>query len=164
MVRCQNCGQNNSNENNFCRFCGTKFSHMPLHPPTENQMEAPSIRRPYLWKTDELQLKKWATKITQRINQFPYLTDIRKQTNQDIHTQQNKETQVYHANQQSVAAYSYSCPMCASRRLPKVTREISTEGWVIFAVLLTFCFPLFWIGLMIKKNVEMCPDCNFKSG
>jgi hypothetical protein len=49
-----------------------------------------------------------------------------------------------------------------SQFLPRMERRISTAGWITFAVLLVFFFPLFWIGLLIKEDVRICPACNTK--
>ena len=59
-------------------------------------------------------------------------------------------------------AYGYRCPRCASQALPNVVRKISTAGWITFAVLMVAFFPLFWIGLLIKEDVRVCPVCNLR--
>lgn len=51
------------------------------------------------------------------------------------------------------------CPFCATTYPPMVQRRISTGGWVTFAVLFLFCFPLFWIGLLMKENRLVCSAC-----
>ena len=38
-------------------------------------------------------------------------------------------------------------------------RRISTGGWITFGVLLVLCFPLFWIGLLIKEDYRVCGTC-----
>jgi hypothetical protein len=30
---------------------------------------------------------------------------------------------------------------------------------VVFAVMITFCFPLFFIGLLMKERYRVCGDC-----
>lgn len=37
--------------------------------------------------------------------------------------------------------------------------KISTAGWVTFWLLMIFCFPLFWIGLLMKERRLMCRNC-----
>jgi hypothetical protein len=49
-----------------------------------------------------------------------------------------------------------------SQFLPKIERRISTTGWVVFAVLLVAFLPLFWIGLLIKEDVQICPSCKIR--
>jgi hypothetical protein len=51
-----------------------------------------------------------------------------------------------------------------SNMMPRLERKISTAGWITFAVLLVFFFPLFWIGLLIKEDVHICPACNTQVG
>ncbi len=40
--------------------------------------------------------------------------------------------------------------------------RISVAGWIVFAVLLLFCFPLFWIGLLIKEEYRSCYECGVR--
>ena len=190
MIRCQNCGQGNSNGSNFCRFCGVKFSHMlpkkpnrqqptqpvnrqqppPVHrqsPPLQRQPERPQpppVRRPYSWKTDEFQVKDTSAKKTQRINQVRPLADIPSQQNQQITHQRQSQPPQYHQHQQRLNSYGYRCPRCATQLMPVSSRKISSAGWVTFAILLVTFFPLFWIGLLIKENVQTCPICNVRVG
>jgi RNA polymerase subunit RPABC4/transcription elongation factor Spt4 len=53
----------------------------------------------------------------------------------------------------------YRCPRCGTTYLPIVETKISQDGWVVFILLLFFCFPLFWIGLMMKQETRICPMC-----
>jgi RNA polymerase subunit RPABC4/transcription elongation factor Spt4 len=71
------------------------------------------------------------------------------------------------ATPQGMAAYSppsmagagYRCPHCGSTYPPITERRISSEGWIVFIALLFFCFPLFWIGLLMKEELRICPMC-----
>ncbi|HEY0321519.1 MAG TPA: LITAF-like zinc ribbon domain-containing protein [Pyrinomonadaceae bacterium] len=58
-----------------------------------------------------------------------------------------------------VATGGYRCPHCGSTYPPIAEKRISTEGWVVFAALLIFCLPLFWIGLLMKEELRLCPMC-----
>ena len=49
-----------------------------------------------------------------------------------------------------------------SKYTPRIERRISTAGWITFAVLLVFFFPLFWIGLLIKEDAVVCQTCNLR--
>lgn len=51
------------------------------------------------------------------------------------------------------------CPECGSKEPPVSRWKVSATGWVLFAVLLLFCFPLFWIGLLITEEQRECYDC-----
>jgi ribosomal protein L40E len=51
------------------------------------------------------------------------------------------------------------CPYCRTTYPPIIRRQISTAGWITFAVLLVFCWPLFWIGLLIREDIRICSAC-----
>jgi RNA polymerase subunit RPABC4/transcription elongation factor Spt4 len=154
MNTCQNCGQVNSAESQFCRFCGTKFTQQ--HPQPQPQQYSPQPRayeftppRPYAWQTDEYQTKSEprgtanaGDPMTQRHVQFPVQPA----------PLANRGMQFMDPN--------YRCPNCMSQFLPKTERRISTAGWIVFAVLLVAFFPLFWVGLLIKEDVHTCPSCS----
>ena len=141
MIQCQNCGQGNAPESQFCRFCGTKFLIRQPMPQAGYDYQAP---RPYSWKTDEFQTQ----------------TDPRK-TPQGAHNAWSSvgPTHLAAPNSQYMSG-NYRCPNCMSQFLPKIEKRISTTGWIVFAVLLVVFFPLFWIGLLIKEDVHVCPSCN----
>jgi hypothetical protein len=61
MIQCQTCGQANSTESNFCRFCGARFTQQEGE---SNFDFAPP--RPYVWKTDEFQTAKPQPRKTNR--------------------------------------------------------------------------------------------------
>lgn len=58
----------------------------------------------------------------------------------------------------------FRCPMCGDTGAPLQRDKISTAGWVIFAVLLLFCFPLCFIGLLQKEQYRVCGRCNHNLG
>ncbi len=91
--------------------------------------------RPYAWKTDEFQTDVSA----RRTGQYP-------------------APAVSPGYQPP--ALAFRCPRCMSHLAPKIEKRISTAGWITFAVLLVFFFPLFWIGFFIKEDVQICPVCN----
>jgi hypothetical protein len=149
MNPCQNCGKLNSGESNFCRFCGTKFNVRQAVP--KNPYNDYSSPRPYAWKTDEFQTQT-EPRPTEPVHAptQPF----------DPASYQPAPLSVHSAPPGTYGAFS--CPHCASWAPPRVERRISTAGWIIFAVLLVFFFPLFWIGLLIKEEVQICPTCNSK--
>jgi hypothetical protein len=51
------------------------------------------------------------------------------------------------------------CPFCDSTARPYSTWVISQAGWILFAVLLLFFFPLCWIGLLMTEPEYRCSDC-----
>jgi RNA polymerase subunit RPABC4/transcription elongation factor Spt4 len=62
------------------------------------------------------------------------------------------------------AAAGYRCPFCGTTQLPLIEKKISTDGWLVFAALLLFCFPFFWVGLLMKKEHHVCPVCRVDLG
>ena len=152
MNPCQNCGKLNAGDINFCRFCGTKFNFQ--QPVIENPYDY-SAPRPYAWKTDEFQTQNEARK-TLPIDRVQPLTNQLNAANQNYRPAPLTYQQPQHLNQ------AFRCPYCMSQYLPRLERRISTAGWITFAVLLVFFFPLFWIGLLIKEDVQVCQSCNSK--
>ncbi|CAN5722507.1 hypothetical protein BH24ACI2_BH24ACI2_16290 [soil metagenome] len=168
MNTCQNCGQTNSQESNFCRFCGTRFGQMQKQ--TDYEIQTP---KPYAWKTDEFQIEKQrqhqpnprnTTHLHNNLPNFPHQQQnpappVRHPygTNPDVAIQQN-----HYYHQPQMIAQAYRCPRCFSQHLPRYEKKISTAGWIVFAVLLITFFPLFWIGFLIKEDVRICPMCNLR--
>ena len=153
MIQCTNCGQVNNDTSNFCRFCGTKF----LQSQTSNEASYEySPPRPYSWKTDEFQVaENKKPRPPQPINQ------VQPVGNPWAAHQSPRPQPLVHQQQQNMA-HGYLCPRCSSQLFPRFERKISTAGWIVFAVLLVTFFPLFWIGLLIKEDVRVCPVCNLR--
>ena len=153
MNPCQNCGKLNTFETNFCRFCGTKFT-VQSPPVVENPYDY-SAPKPYAWKTDEFQTQNEARKTMPGEHPRPAAGQFN-QANQNYRPAPLAYSQSNQIGQQ------FRCPHCMSHYPPRVERRISTAGWITFAVLLVFFFPLFWIGLLIKEEVQICQTCNTK--
>ena len=154
MSLCQNCGKVNTPEAVFCRFCGTKFNFQkPVLASDPFDHAAP---RPYSWKTDEFQTQNEARPTVHLPNQ-----SRTEQFHQPSPMQYRPAPLAYQPNQ---IAQNFRCPNCMSNFMPRMERRISTAGWITFAVLLVFFFPLFWIGLLIKEDVAVCQSCNTKLG
>lgn len=51
------------------------------------------------------------------------------------------------------------CDYCGSTEPPYRTSQISQAGWIVFALMLVFFFPLFWIGLLMTETNYTCRDC-----
>lgn len=48
-----------------------------------------------------------------------------------------------------------------------MTKTISSTGVIVLVVLLLFCFPLFWLPLVMdscKEDVRKCAACGIKLG
>jgi DNA-directed RNA polymerase subunit RPC12/RpoP len=56
------------------------------------------------------------------------------------------------------------CPFCGTKEPPIYRTEISQTGWIIFVVMLVVFFPLFFIGLLMKEEVAVCPECGGREG
>lgn len=144
MIYCSNCRQTNDDGTNFCRSCG----HRLVLPQTQQlPLENPTAPRPYMWKTDEYQI----TPPAQKTQQLPL----------------NNVTPPYNSTalsnpQNTHFVAGYRCPRCGTQNLPYITRQISTAGWITFAVLFVTTFIFFWIGLLLKEDVKVCPVCNYK--
>ncbi len=147
MIQCQNCGKSNAPESQFCRYCGNRMAA----PQPQNYDARPP--RPYSWQTDEFQTQ----------------NEPRKGRSTSAHVQVPQQTgfpqqQPYGALQHSFngpqdLSGNYRCPHCGTNYLPVLERRISTAGWITFALLLVFTFIFFWIGLLIKEDVPVCPVC-----
>ena len=155
MNPCQNCGKLNSPDTNFCRFCGTRFVVREPIPDNPFDYAAP---RPYAWKTDEFQTRNEARQ-TSHIDRVP--VPARHEAAR-LGAQGSAGPMAY--RQPHNFAGPFRCPRCMSTLPPRLERRISTGGWITFAVLLVLFFPLFWIGLLIKEDVSVCPVCNLKLG
>jgi hypothetical protein len=59
---------------------------------------------------------------------------------------------------------AWACPFCRCQGQAIPAQKISTGSWVVFALLLLFRFPLFWIGLLMKETVVQCPQCFKRAG
>ncbi len=155
MIQCQNCGQVSTQASNFCRFCGTKFLSAQISANTDFEQSPP---RPYSWKTDEFQVADAPRQKSRQINQVQPLGS------QIPFSYQPPRPQplVYQKPQiPQIPAYNSHCPRCSSQFM-RYERQISTAGWIVFAVLMVTFFPLFWIGLLIKEDVKVCQTCNYK--
>jgi DNA-directed RNA polymerase subunit RPC12/RpoP len=56
----------------------------------------------------------------------------------------------------------YRCPYCGSTQRPHTLQKVSTGGWIVFAVMLLVCFPLFFIGLLMKDTYQVCGQCGVR--
>jgi len=54
------------------------------------------------------------------------------------------------------------CPRCGSTARPYSSTVISDGGWIVFAVMMLVCFPLFWIGLLMTETRTVCSRCGLR--
>jgi hypothetical protein len=133
MMQCHYCGNQNHDNVRFCTACGQPFAAKETVGP-ELFSAAP---RPYAWKTDEYQ-----TQSEPRVSH----TSLPHQAPAPFNTGPHP------------SAY-YRCPNCGTSALPIIQRRVSTAGWIVFSLLLVFTFIFFWIGLLMKEDVRICPAC-----
>ena len=151
MMQCPKCGQANAEQSQFCRFCGIKFQSAEPYPRNDYTYEAP---RPYAWKTDEYQ-----TQSEPRVK--PRIAPTQPFDQQQATTPFPSTQPLVYGGPQYLAQ-NYRCPNCGTTALPIIERRISTAGWITFSLLLVFTFIFFWIGLLLKENVSVCPVCRAK--
>jgi DNA-directed RNA polymerase subunit RPC12/RpoP len=64
-----------------------------------------------------------------------------------------------HAAKKKKHSRPVECEYCGSKEPPYRRSQISPAGWITFALLLVFFFPLFWIGLLMTETEWHCADC-----
>ena len=110
----------------------------------------PMVRRPYSWKTDEFQTKA-SGRQRSTVEHFP-----------GVNPNLIAGNQALAFNGPQDLSKNYRCPNCGTHYLPVIERRISQAGWITFALLLVFTFIFFWVGLLMKEDVSVCPVCKFK--
>jgi hypothetical protein len=53
----------------------------------------------------------------------------------------------------------FECPYCGSDEPPATRSQMSQGGLVVLIIMLLLCWPLFWIGLLMKEEYQVCADC-----
>lgn len=70
---------------------------------------------------------------------------------EEVQNGRRRESSQHHA--------AFLCPHCGSREKPDRRQEIAPAGWILFAVLVMFFFPLCWLGLFMRETWEVCRSC-----
>lgn len=149
MIQCQHCGQGNAEQTQFCRFCGNRLATSGPFPEANQQADFQyEPPRPYVWKTDEYQ-----TQSERRVKPPPATRPL------DYAGAPYPTAQPLVYNRPQYMTGTYRCPNCGTSTLPIIERRISTAGWIVFSLLLVFTFIFFWVGLLMKQNVSVCPVC-----
>lgn len=151
MSVCQNCGKTNTEESQFCRFCGHRIASRQ---PENFGFQAP---RPYAWKTDEYQ-----THTDARENRVNIPAENHQHSPQMLASAPVAGPMAYRGPQDMSG--NYRCPFCGTNYLPVMERRVSTAGWITFGLLLAFTIVFFWIGLLLKEEVPICPICRRQVG
>ena len=61
----------------------------------------------------------------------------------------------------------YNCPFCEYQGPPIVSKQLSSNGWILFAVLLLVCVPLCWLPFVLdgcKEEIRKCAGCGARLG
>lgn len=151
MSVCQNCGKTNTDESQFCRFCGHRLAARQAD---SYDFQAP---RPYSWKTDEYQ-----TQTDARARGVSIPADPPKPSPQMLNAVPHAGSLAYRGPQD--ISGNYRCPFCGTNFLPVMERRVSTAGWITFGILLALTVVFFWIGLLLKEEVPICPICRRQVG
>lgn len=57
-----------------------------------------------------------------------------------------------------------ACYNCGSMAAVHTRSQMSQAGLIVMVVMLMVCFPLFFIGLMMKETYYVCPSCGVRRG
>lgn len=136
-----------------CPKCGTDMrvpggSRAPEEPPPPRAPEPPSAVRPY-------------REPDARENDRDDYRDNRRDSYRDDYRARRRGR---YDDDDRPARQGFRCPYCGSHAVPYFRPKISAAGWVVFALMLLFCFPLFWVGLLITEQQRFCQDCGIKLG
>lgn len=107
--------------------------------------------KPYAWKTDEFQTQNEA-RISRTADHV-----VTPHQQMAVHRFYAPATFVYNGPQDVTGRYR--CPGCGTNYLPIMERRISPAGWITFSLLLVFTLIFFWVGLLMKEDVAICPIC-----
>ncbi|MGH9948277.1 MAG: LITAF-like zinc ribbon domain-containing protein [Pyrinomonadaceae bacterium] len=113
--------------------------------------------RPYAWKSDEYKTSNEARGAANTSDHV--LTPSRP----IVQNQYYAQAQMTYRGPQDMSG-QYRCPHCGTNFLPVMDRRISSAGWITFSLLLVFTLVFFWIGLLMKEDVPICPICKRRIG
>jgi DNA-directed RNA polymerase subunit RPC12/RpoP len=54
------------------------------------------------------------------------------------------------------------CHRCGCTDPPVVRSQVSQAGWITLILMILFCWPLFWIGLLMTEEYHQCSDCGVR--
>lgn len=58
----------------------------------------------------------------------------------------------------------FTCPYCGTHAPPNWKSEVSTIGWIVFAILLVTTCVFCFIGLFIRDRYRVCSKCRIRLG
>lgn len=110
-------------------------------------------RRPYSWQTDEFQTKAGKRQAARpTVENYP----------RSLQPQMPPGPQGLMVGTPQDLTGNYRCPNCGTHYLPVIERRVSTAGWITFSLLLVFTVIFFWIGLLMREDVSVCPVCKYR--
>lgn len=142
-----------------CPTCGTRL----LIPGTS---PSPSPRMPDL-EIDSDSIKKERKSSQQPTSREPAYREYEWDEEREEREERRRRRSQSNDEEEDLRSRSsrgFRCPFCRTPERPRTEQRISTAGWVVFAVLLFACLPLFWIGLLIREDVQLCRDCGMRLG
>jgi hypothetical protein len=139
-IRCPQCNLVNSVVDSYCKRCSYPLSSSAQAAAMEQQTQLPNPSPP-----------QWQQPYPNP-NQQPYPNPMQPPM-QQMPMQQMPPMQ----------QPAFRCMNCGGSSLI-VDRKVSTAGWVVFATMILFCFPLFWIGLLMKEDYRRCGTCGISFG
>ncbi|MEP6924852.1 MAG: LITAF-like zinc ribbon domain-containing protein [Pyrinomonadaceae bacterium] len=149
---CQNCRQSNDSGQNYCRHCGA-----PLLQPSKQTNAPPQPPKPYGWASPSSPLHNVANGGNL---QEPQKVEPLAPANY----QPPPFAQASNSSIMPQHLRGYRCPRCGINAPPVVQKKISDGGWIVFVLMLIFCFPLFFIGLLMREERRVCPACLLQVG
>ena len=69
---------------------------------------------------------------------------------------------VYNGLSGGLTGQSFACPYCQTTNPPIWKSEVSTVGWIVFAVLLVTTCVFCFVGLFIKNRYRVCSNCRVR--
>ncbi|MCS7079026.1 MAG: hypothetical protein NZ585_03115 [Chloracidobacterium sp.] len=143
MIICVNCGQVNETAASRCLRCGASVFELPSYlgqpdsPPKAPVPSPPPKAPPYT-----------PLRPTPTMDPFPTPPPV---------------TRPVYLHYPPVTG-GFVCPYCQTNLPPRLISRVSTAGWITLVVLLLFCWPLFWIGFLIREERCVCRVCGGRLG
>lgn len=134
MAFCTKCGNQLATDAQSCSHCGQAVVQRAK---TMTQQREYSPPPPYSWASDSMPGANSPT---------PY-------------SQSQPQPLMQQQYVSPLARSGYKCPRCSSQSPPVIDSRISPAGWIVFAMMIIFCLPLFWVGLLMKEEYTICPMC-----
>lgn len=144
-MTCQNCGQTNENGQNYCRDCGAPLVQPQAYQPPRADAQSP---KPYGWASPSSPLHDLGDTTQPRAVE-PLQT---------VPIMNSPVAPNPFANSQPNVA-GFRCPRCNSTAPPIVKSKMSDAGLITLILMIFFCFPLFWIGFLMREQFTVCPAC-----